>query len=173
VITKYDKIGVLTHRNIPMLRILGCDVGSKNFGLSVVEFNPNPTLLLEKTLLLKEPNIKDRLVTLKTTLAGLIEEFSIEKIVFEMPYIRGKNAAGLLYVCGVITLLAGEYSIPVIDYTATEVKKAVTNTGKAEKDLVESSVIKLLDSKDTISFSSDHSSDAAAIALTYYLKNIK
>lgn len=152
--------------------ILGADVGSRNFGVCLIKINEEKkaSLLLEQTIYLKENPLQDRLVTLKKTLETIILEYKPTHISFEIPYVMGKNAAGLLYVCGILMYLAGKYKLPICSYTATEVKKSVTGKGKAEKDLVESSVLNFLDEKDKVFFSSDHSSDAAAIALTYFLK---
>lgn len=151
---------------------MALDPGSRNAGIALIKINEEEkvSLILEQTVYLKENLLQDRLVTIKKTLENLILEYKPSHISFEIPYVMGKNAAGLLYVCGILMYLAGKYQLPIYSYTATEVKKAVTGKGKAEKDLVESSVLKFLEGKDTVSFSSDHSSDAAAIALTHYLK---
>lgn len=148
------------------MNVLGIDIGSRNLGLSVVSFDI--VCLVEKTVVLTEPDIGRRLITIEKEIETLIKTHEISIISFEMPVIRGKNAFGLYYVCGIVHLLASKYNLPIYSYAAKEVKKEVTGSGLSDKDEVEKGVLKLL--TNVIEFSSDHSSDAAAIALTYIQK---
>lgn len=147
------------------MRILGIDIGSTNLGLAVLE---PKKLLLEKTVILPKIAIGKKLRIIEKELNEIILEFNVTLISYEMPVIKGKNAFGLYYVCGICHLVAAEYNLPISSYYAKQVKKIVTGTGNADKDLVETFVHQLLPDQ-VISFSSDHASDAAAIALSYLI----
>lgn len=157
------------------LRILGLDVGSRNLGYSVCSFNggdPN-WLILADSYYLSSNEIKDRLVFVEKNLRNIIDEYYVDIIAYEAPYMRnGKNAMGLYFVAGMCHLIAGKAGLPIVSLSPAAVKKAVTGTGKAEKKLVESKVIEFLQpgTNDTITFDNDHASDAAAICITAYLK---
>ena len=158
------------------MRILGVDVGSKNCGVSVVSFpeNEKPWMILADSYYLSNPEIKDRLVFLEKELSGLVNDYCIDLIAYEAPYMqRSKNAMGLYFVAGMIVYIAGKYNLPVLPVSPQAVKKEVTGTGKAEKKLVEKKVIEFLQpgTSNDIFFKTDHASDAAAIAITGYRKN--
>ncbi len=157
------------------MRILGLDVGSRNLGYSICSFNGgDPSwLILADSYYLSSPEIKDRLVFVEKNLRNLVDEYCVDMIAYEAPYMRnGKNAMGLYFVAGTISLVAGKCGLPLVPLSPATVKKTVTGTGKAEKKLVETKVIEFLQpgTNDTIDFSNDHASDAAAICITAYLK---
>lgn len=156
------------------MRILAVDVGSKNLGISVCSFNKDSNwLTLSKTYCLTNPEIKDRLVIVEKELDSIITNYLVELIAYEAPYMKnGKNAMGLYFVSGIITLLAGRYNLPIIALSPSSVKKEVTGTGKAEKKLVEQRVIEFFapNTSEKVSFDTDHASDAAAVAITAFKK---
>lgn len=157
------------------MRLLGIDVGSKNLGISIVSYTATgPWLVLQETLVLTNPKIELRLVEIFEKIKYLIDEYDIDLIAYEAPYMnRGKNAMGLYYVCGVIQLVAGIFDKGIMALSPKTVKKEVTGTGNAEKKLVETKVIEYLQPATTsvITFSSDHASDAAAVCIAAYKKD--
>lgn len=158
------------------MRIMGIDTGSRNCGLSVCSFdavNNNSWLVKSESYYLSDPKIQDRLVFIEKELSKVICDYCVDVIAYEAPYMtRGKNAMGLYFVAGMITYLAGKYDLPLIPLSPQAVKKEVTGTGKAEKKLVEKKVIELLQpgTSSTITFSTDHASDAAGVCIAAYKK---
>jgi crossover junction endodeoxyribonuclease RuvC len=67
-------------------------------------------------------------------------------------------------VRGVIFLAAQEKDIPVVEVRPTEVKSALTGSGRADKKQIERAIRQLL--KIEGSLGSSHAGDALAIALT-------
>jgi crossover junction endodeoxyribonuclease RuvC len=159
------------------MKILGFDVGSKNLGYSICEFEKERcSLLLAGTLVMTHPEISQRLVVANNLISNLIKDYSIEAIGYEAPYMnKGANAMGLYFVAGLINLKAGQFNLPVVPLSPATVKKEVTGSGKAEKVQVEKKVKELLQpfTSETISFNTDHESDAAAICITTSKKLLK
>lgn len=153
------------------MKILGIDIGSRFLGFSVCDFsNEEKTLILADYLVLKQPEIKDRLVEVEWFCSSLIEKHNIDSIVYEAPYMRAsKNAMGLYFVTGVVQLLAGKYNLPITPVSAAHVKKVVAGSGKAEKLDVERGVKSYFSCPD-FEFKKDHASDAAAVSIAGYLE---
>lgn len=145
------------------MKILGIDIGSTNLGLAILD---QEQLSLEKTVILPKISIGQKLKIIEKELDDLLLKFEVALISYEMPVIKGKNAFGLYYVCGICHLVAAKHNLPISSYYAKQVKKTITGTGNADKDLVETFVHQQFPNQ-VIQFSSDHASDAAAIALTH------
>ena len=155
------------------MRILGIDVGSKNLGFAISSFSEKNWLVIADSYCLTYPKIQDRLVFIEDAFSKLIEDYCVNVIAYEAPYMRnGKNAMGLYFVSGLITYLAGKYKLPLIALSPKTVKKEVTGTGNAEKKLVESKVLEFFQpGTDTpITFSTDHASDAAGCSIAAFNK---
>jgi len=75
-----------------------------------------------------------------------------------------KTAIRVAEARGVILFLAGQYQLPVIEFTPTQVKSALTGDGKANKSAMQRMVKQLLGLK-TIP-KPDDAADALAIAIT-------
>lgn len=157
------------------MRILGVDIGSRNVGVSICSFNDGSPdwMILAESYYLSQPEIKDRLVFLKSKFSELVDEYCVDAIAYEAPYMnRGKNAMGIYFVSGITTYVAGLHNLPLVELSPKTVKKEVTGTGNAEKKLVESKVIEFFQpgTNSEIKFKTDHESDAVAICITGYRK---
>lgn len=75
-----------------------------------------------------------------------------------------KAAIRLGEVRGVICLAAQEQGIPIVEVKPTEVKSALTGSGRADKKQMERAIRQLLKIEDPIG--SSHAGDALALALT-------
>lgn len=146
--------------------ILSIDIGSTNYGYSILKKLENKKYELVKTnfLNLVDLDIATKLTTILRTLKKDIQEHKIELLVFENSVFRGSNAALLNYVCGLTYVLSGTFNLPVKDVTPTQVKKRVTGNGKATKKEVELAVNTFL-SNPPESYLNDHCSDAVAIGI--------
>ena len=126
------------------MRILGIDPGLRCTGYGCLDSSGPRTALVEAGIFrinAKQP-LPDRLAQLHTDLDATITELAPDVIVVETlysHYARAKTAILMGHARGVILLAAGTRSIDVVDYTATEVKKAITGHGHADKHQGESS----------------------------------
>jgi crossover junction endodeoxyribonuclease RuvC len=75
-----------------------------------------------------------------------------------------KAAIQLGEVRGVIFLAAQEKDIPVVQVRPTEVKSALTGSGRADKDQIQKAIRQVLKIEESIG--SSHAGDALALALT-------
>jgi crossover junction endodeoxyribonuclease RuvC len=80
-----------------------------------------------------------------------------------------KAAIQLGEVMGVIYLAAQEMNIPVVEIKPTEVKSALTGSGRAEKEQIQRTIRRIL--KIEVPLRSSHAGDALALALTGLSRN--
>jgi len=128
--------------------ILGIDPGSRITGYGFLEKEGNRLRLLDAgpIRLEKEGEIPQRLQALCFFLEEKIREFSPDALSVEKVF-HGPNFKAtvlLSYVRGVVLMLAGRYELDVFEYAPSEVKKAVTGYGRAEKVQVQEMVKILL-----------------------------
>jgi len=128
--------------------ILGIDPGSLITGVGLIETDGNRFHVLEAVplRLKKAGEIPQRLLLLATELETKVRAHRPDVVSLEKVF-HGKNFQSALvlgYVRGVILMLAARYEIPVAEYAATEVKKAVCGYGKADKAQVQEMVRLLL-----------------------------
>lgn len=149
--------------------IMGVDPGSLITGFGVIETDGNRFQVLEAgpIRLKKAGEIPQRLLLLATELETRIRKHSPDVISLEKVF-YGKNfhsAMVLGYVRGVVLMLAARYEKPVAEYAATEVKKAITGYGKAEKAQMQE-MVRLLLNLPTIPKPADVA-DALALAICH------
>lgn len=133
------------------MRILGIDPGLRctGYGCLDITTNANRPSLVEAGVFRIDARLplSTRLSNLHSDLDATIEDLAPECIVVESlfaKYQRARTAILMGHARGVILLAAGARSIQVIDYTATEVKKAVTGNGHADKLQVQEAVTRHL-----------------------------
>ena len=108
-----------------------------------------------------------RLKTIYDGLVGLLEKWNPDLLVMEEVFVLKefpKAAIQLGEVRGVIYLAAQERKIPVLDIKPTEVKSALTGSGRADKKQVTKMIRQILSIENPPS--SSHAGDALALALT-------
>lgn len=145
--------------------IIGIDIGSKNFALSVIEAEKKFVLLDQNYICLTDKKLGNRLDTIYNLITSKIEEFKPNLLVFEDSVFKGRNAKALNYVCGLVHLASGKYNLDIKSPTPTEIKKKIAGSGKADKLEVDLAV-KLKLENPPEKFDNDHLSDSVAIALT-------
>ena len=131
------------------MRVLGIDPGLTRCGTAVVDGAPGTTLhAIHIGVIRTEPDlpIELRLTAVQEGLAALIDEFSPDAIAIERVFSQHnvRTAMGTAQAAAMGLLLAGQRGIPVAMHTPTEVKAAVTGSGRAEKAQVTSMVTRLL-----------------------------
>ncbi|TGN11114.1 crossover junction endodeoxyribonuclease RuvC [Leptospira ilyithenensis] len=151
------------------LRIIGIDPGSHRVGYAVLDFpdsnRSKPNLIIYGTIEVppKTPS-PDNLIQIKTELDQIINEFkpefgSVEELFFVTNVTTGMRVSESR---GVILLSLGENNIPVVQPTATQVKKGISANGNANKKEVRAAIKMILGFHDLKGH--DDSWDAIAVA---------
>ena len=153
------------------MRVLGVDPGLTRCGLAVVDRVAGGKLkMIDVGVILtdKSLELEDRLLELDHELANWIEKFNPDVVaverVFSQLNVRTAMATG--QAAGVALLLAAKSKIPVAMHTPSEVKAAVTGSGRADKKQVANMVVKLLGLKETPK--PVDSTDALALAICHH-----
>lgn len=143
--------------------VLGIDQGISNLGYCVVSITTNkkPHILASGTITTNDSKFTgDRIKYIYDILRKEVVKYNIKLICIEK--LQGNLVRTVGYLNGIIFLLSAEIGAPVVDILPKVVKKYVSGSGNADKDLMIESVKNITD----ISFESDHTADAFAIAYT-------
>ncbi|MCX7913973.1 MAG: crossover junction endodeoxyribonuclease RuvC [Thermodesulfovibrionales bacterium] len=151
------------------MRILGIDPGSINCGYGLIEkANLKEIVYLSSGRITVSPKeeLPYRIREIFTSLLGIISEHRPDEMVVEKIFFaKGtKSALNLGYIRGVVLLSAALAKIPIYEYSALEVKKAVVGYGKADKSQVKKMVKEILKIDHMLS---QDSADAIALALCH------
>jgi len=127
--------------------ILGLDPGSVRVGYGLIEKNKNNLTLVKSGLLkIKSHDKHQRLLELEKDFSKLIKKIKPELIILEKLFFM-KNLKTALEVAqsrGVLTLLTVKYKIPLLEFSPSEIKIAVTGYGRADKKAVAKMVAQIL-----------------------------
>lgn len=155
-------------------RILGIDPGLNVTGYGVLDLGNGPPRLCEAGVIRGKDrgSLTARLVDVHRGVAEVIAGFHPAAVALEelySHYKRPRTAILMGHARGVICLAAAEAGLPVIHYSATQVKKILTGSGRAPKLQVQQAIQREL-GLTTLPDPPDVA-DALAIALChYYLK---
>lgn len=130
------------------MRVLGIDPGLTRCGVAVVDGRPGSTVEAIHVGVLRtdpEATIEIRLAEVYSGLVALTEEFSPEAIAIERVFSQHnvRSAMGTAQAAAMGLLLAAQRGIPVALHTPTEVKAAVTGSGRADKSQVTAMVTRI------------------------------
>lgn len=154
------------------MNILGIDPGSINCGYGLIrsaatrQSKGNEYISSGRIALSASKPLHLRLRELYTSLSEVIRQYAPEEIVIEKIFFaKGVKAAlSLGHTRGVILLAAAESGMPIYEYSALEVKKAVVGYGRADKRQVQLMVKEILKLRHNLS---PDSADALALALCH------
>ena len=151
-----------------MTRILGVDPGLTRCGVGVIDLGKSrKTTLVYVGVIhsLRTAELDTRIGAIGTELETLISKFKPDVIAIERVFSQQNlsSVMGTAQVAGVAIFLAHKYKIPMAMHTPTEVKAAVTGSGRAGKVQVGAMVAKLL-GLDEVPKPAD-AADALAIAI--------
>jgi crossover junction endodeoxyribonuclease RuvC len=157
------------------LRILGIDPGSvTGYGIIALE-SSNPSLIYVASggidLSQKNPSYL-RLKKLHDALIDIIKKYSPHEVAVEKVFFAksAKAALSLGQARGVSLLAAASKGLNVYEYSALEVKKAVTGYGRAEKKQVQEMVKRILFPHSTYAAGfvlTEDAADALALAICH------
>lgn len=157
--------------------VVGIDPGLTRCGFGAVRSDlDQPEAFVAETAGVLETPATDavelRLATLHHDVVELFNELRPDVVVVEKVFFQknAKTAIGVAQAAGVAIAIAGTRGIPVVQYTAQEVKMAVTGYGAASKKQVQAMVAQLC-GLDVIPEPAD-AADALGLALTH-LMNVR
>ncbi|MFM7013793.1 MAG: crossover junction endodeoxyribonuclease RuvC [Actinomycetota bacterium] len=151
-----------------MPKILGIDPGLTRCGVGLVELGKARKISLVHVEVIrseKELDLDTRIGIIGNSLEEIIKKHRPDSIAIERVFSQANlsSVMGTAQISGVALYLANIYQIPVAMHTPTEVKAAVTGSGRANKAQVGEMVRRLL-SLNEIPKPAD-ASDALAIAI--------
>ena len=131
-----------------MVRLLGLDPGLRFTGWGVIEVDGNRLRHIADGVIATDSAlpVPSRLKVLHDALAALLARLEPDEAAVEETYVNRNGAATLKlgYARGVALLAPALAGVPVTEYGAKSVKKAVVGTGGADKEQVQMMVHRLL-----------------------------
>ncbi|WP_061965631.1 crossover junction endodeoxyribonuclease RuvC [Demequina aurantiaca] len=152
------------------MRILGVDPGLTRCGLGVIEAGRSRTIALVDVSVARSSanaEVPDRLASIADAFDAALNKHQPDAVALERVFAQHnvRTVMGTAQISGVVMATAARRGIPVALYTPSEVKAAVTGSGRADKAQVSFMVAKLL-GLDSVPGPAD-AADALAIAIAH------
>lgn len=152
------------------MRILGIDPALTVTGYGVIDFVKNKYFVLEAGVIKTSGSelVQQRLKKIYEGITALISEVKPDTMVLEKLYAHYHHpttAYILGQARGVICLVSAEADIPLVEYSATRVKKAIAGQGLASKQQIQRMVVNLLNLRQLPKYTDV--TDALALAIAY------
>jgi crossover junction endodeoxyribonuclease RuvC len=131
------------------MRVLGVDPGLTRCGLGVVEGTPGKPPALVAVGVIRTPaelDVAKRLVRIEAELDEWITEYRPDAVAVERVFAQHnvRTVMGTAQASGVAMVVAARRGLPVALHTPSEVKAAVTGSGRADKEQVTTMVTRIL-----------------------------
>ena len=131
------------------MRVLGVDPGLTRCGLGVIEGEPGRALTLVGTDVIRTPagdDIGARLLALEVELELWLSRYQPDAVAVERVFSQHnvRTVMGTAQAGAVAIVCAARRGVPVALHTPSEVKAAVTGSGRADKRQVTEMVTRLL-----------------------------
>jgi crossover junction endodeoxyribonuclease RuvC len=131
------------------MRVLGVDPGLTRCGLGVVEGTPGKPPALVAVGVIRTPadlDVSKRLVRIEAELEEWIAEYQPDAVAVERVFAQHnvRTVMGTAQASGVAMVVAARRGLPVALHTPSEVKAAVTGSGRADKEQVTTMVTRIL-----------------------------
>jgi len=131
------------------VRVLGVDPGLTRCGLGVVESGPGRTVRMVAVGVVRTPVADDpqeRLLTLQTEIDAWLAEHRPDAVAVERVFAKAniKGIMGTAQASAVPMLAAARLGLPLALHTPTEVKAAVSGSGRADKAQITTMVTRIL-----------------------------
>lgn len=151
------------------VRVMGVDPGLTRCGVGVVEGEPGRPLRLIDVVVVRTPAddpLAARLTALDDALAALVDRHTPDAMAVERVFSQHnvRTVMGTAQAGAVAVLAAGRRGIPVTLRTPSEVKAAVTGSGRADKAQVTMMITRLLGLHEPVR--PPDAADALALAIT-------
>ena len=154
------------------MRVLGVDPGLTRCGIGIVDAeNSKQKINFVAVGVIKsspELPLEQRLLEIDRGLRHWIKEQKPDVIAVERVFSQHnvRTVMGTAQVAGIALVAAAQFGIKVVMHTPSEVKAAVTGSGRADKKQVATMVVKLLGLKETPKPAD--STDALALAICHH-----
>jgi crossover junction endodeoxyribonuclease RuvC len=130
-------------------RVLGIDPGLTRCGVGIIDLGASRevSLVFVDTLRTEATaELAERIGTLAEQIENLILSHRPEAIALERVFSQQnlRSVMGVAQISGVVLMLAHKHSVPIFLHTPSEVKAAVTGSGRANKSQVGTMVAKIL-----------------------------
>jgi crossover junction endodeoxyribonuclease RuvC len=145
-----DRVGEVTrYAARPPTRVLGIDPGLTRCGLGVVEGVPGrpPALIATGVVRTRaDEDIAARLLAIEEEIERWLTEYQPDTVAVERVFAQHnvRTVMGTAQAGAVAIVCAARRGLPVALHTPSEVKAAVTGSGRADKDQVTLMVMRLL-----------------------------
>ena len=131
------------------MRVLGVDPGLTRCGLAVVEVAPNRVvklLIVEVVTTLATEELGLRLWGIEQAVMRLVDSFSPNAVAIERVFSQHnvRTVMGTAQAAGIAALVAARMEVPMSFHTPSEVKAAVTGSGRADKKQVAAMVARIV-----------------------------
>ena len=134
------------------MKVLGIDPSLKSTGYGIIEFADHEYSILAYGCI--KPSVKtpfhNKINTIRKSIEGLINTHKIDEVAIENPFYAQnvKTAITLGQVRGATLIAVADCECPLFEYSALEIKKAVTGYGQADKNQVMTMIKILLNFQD-------------------------
>lgn len=151
------------------MRVVGIDPGLTRCGVGVVEGTPGRPLVLVHYGVIRTPAdapVAERLLAISDAVRAVLEECEPDQVAVERVFSQHnvRTVMGTAQAAGCVLTESARLGLPVAMRTPSEVKAAVTGSGRADKAQVGAMVARLL-RLDAAPRPAD-ASDALALAIT-------
>jgi len=131
------------------MRVIGVDPGLTRCGLGVVELTTGSRPSLIEAGVVRTPAADDaslRLLAIEQGLEQWMARHQPQAMAVERVFAQQNlhTVTGTAQAAGVAMLVAARHGVPVVTYTPTEVKAAITGTGSAGKAQVGAMVARIM-----------------------------
>mgnify|MGYP001940277349 CR=1 FL=1 len=164
--------------NLEGLRVMGIDPGLTRCGLSVVQAGRGRAIIPISVGVVRTPadkELTERLLRLSKAVAEWMDEYQPDVVAIERVFERGNVSTVMqtAHAVGVLVLAAAERGLDVHMYTPSEVKKAVSGNGRADKKQMTAMITRILglseppkpaDAADALALAVSHCWRAPALA---------
>jgi len=152
------------------MRVLGIDPGLTRCGMGVVEGSVGRPLHLVDVNVLRtsaDLPVAERLVTIEKGIDAWLDDYAPDAVAVERVFARSDSSTimGTAQASGIALVVAARRGLPVATHTPSEVKAAVSGSGRAGKAQVTAMVTRIL-RLDTPPRPAD-AADALALAITH------
>jgi crossover junction endodeoxyribonuclease RuvC len=148
------------------VRILGIDPGSQITGFGIVDLDGKRTTVIEWGSIRTNGEHSDRLRSIFRALGDIVREYRPAEVAIERVFLsRNADSAlklGQARAAAMCATFAAE--VPIYEYSARHIKKAVVGSGGAEKDQVQRMVRLILGVREQIAADA---ADALAAAICH------
>lgn len=151
------------------MRVLGIDPSSRATGYGLIESEGGDPVVLDYGTIKPRPAdaLPSKLAGIRSGIAAVIARHAPEEAAVENPFFarNARTALILGQVRGAVLVAVAEAGLSLAEYSALEIKKAVTGYGQAEKGQVGTMIRALLKIEDPAM--EEDAADALACALCH------